>query len=504
MTPLQKKRLSYQPLIPPSLENLSRFSFQEVEGRRSLHPSLSDLFPHTRNLKSMRVEEGPGKNPGKAFSVGVIFSGGPASGGHNVLTGLFDGLKQLHPESRLFGFLDGPSGFIENHKRELNDSLIDAVRNQGGFSLIGSGRTKIETPEQFAKAADHVKELDAIVIIGGDDSNTNAALLAEYFLKKGMSTRVLGVPKTIDGDLRSEEIEISFGFDSACKTYSELIGNLSRDAASAKKYYHFVKLMGRSASHITLECALATCPNLALIGEERQSLSHIIQDLTDLIVERKEKGKEYGVILIPEGLVEFIPELQQLIHEGPKGEFFSSLSEKLQKQFMQLERDPHGNVNLSGIETEQLLLELVKKELKKRNLKFNAIQHFFGYEGRSCMPSNFDATYCYSLGRLTALAVRDELTGMIMAIKNLKDPVSRWEPRAAPINHLMHKEMRSGKEKVVIEKALVDVNGPAFVHFARERVKWRVDDHYQMPGPIQFYGDSEITDLVPFSLLISK
>jgi pyrophosphate--fructose-6-phosphate 1-phosphotransferase len=499
---LQKKRLAYKPPVPPLLGDLKQSSLKVLDQGGHFPESIAAIFPHTRHLKAAQVMRGQGKEE-KKLSVGVLFSGGQASGGHNVIAGLFDGLKEMHPDSKLFGVLDGPSGLIANKTRELSASAIDAVRNQGGFNLIGSGRTKIETAEQFAQAATHAKKFDAIVVIGGDDSNTNAALLAEYFLEKGISTRVLGVPKTIDGDLRSEDIELPFGFDSACKTYSELIGNLARDAISAKKYYHFIKLMGRSASHITLECALATAPNLALIGEERQSLSHIINDVTDLIVQRKEKGKEYGVILVPEGLIEFIPELRQLVEEGAKSSIFASLSEKLQNQFLTLERDPHGNVNLSGIETEQLLLELVKKELQKRNVKMNTLQHFFGYEGRSCLPSNFDANYCYALGRLAALAAREELTGMIMAIKQLKQPVSNWELKAIPIAQLMHMEMRSGKEKPVIAKALVDLKGAPFLHFAREREKWRLEDCYQMPGPIQFFGDREITDLVPLSLLVS-
>lgn len=499
MSLLQKKRLAYKPPVPPLLEDLKRTHFEDLGRKSRLPKEIEKIFPRTNHLSAVQAVRCSEKE-GERLVVGVLFSGGQASGGHNVITGLFDALKEIHPESKLFGFLDGPSGLVGNKKRELNAAVIDAVRNQGGFNLIGSGRTKIETEEQFAQAAAHAKEFDAIVIIGGDDSNTNAVLLAEYFMEKGLSTRVLGVPKTIDGDLRSEDIEISFGFDSACKTYSELIGNLARDALSAKKYYHFVKLMGRSASHITLECALSCCPNLALIGEERQSLSEIINDLVELIVQRKEKGKKYGVILIPEGLIEFIPELTQLIEQGAQSSIFSSLSEKLQKQFLNPDRDPHGNVNLSGIETEQLILELVKKELKKKGVKMNALQHFFGYEGRSCLPSNFDANYCYALGRLAALAVREKLTGMIMAIRNLKQPVSYWEPKAVPIAQLMHLETRLGKEKPVIAKALVDLNGGAYLRFSKERKMWRLEDHYQMPGPIQFFGEREITDLVPLTM----
>ena len=520
MSLLSKYRLSYQPPIPEQLCDLHRAVFREIKERPAVSNALRALFPKTRDLPAFRVEKGTG--PKRPLRAGVLFSGGQAAGGHNVISGLFDGLNEIHPESRLIGFLNGPAGLIANESKELTKDLVDAVRNQGGFDLIGSGRTKIETPEQLMAAAKSAKEnrLDAIIVIGGDDSNTNAAILAEYFLENSIKTRVIGVPKTIDGDLRSPDIEISFGFDSACKTYAELIGNIARDALSAKKYYHFIKLMGRSASHIALECALATCPNLALIGEEKQSLKEIVADIVSLISERKEKGKEYGIVLIPEGLIEFIPEFKSLIEscnallaretEPQKvvsqlsvndRDFFLSLPEKIREQLL-LERDPHGNVQISQIETDVLVMTLVKNEIKRLGGKISAQPHFFGYEGRACFPSNFDANYCYALGRLGALAVRDEATGVILALRHLGRPVAEWEPKAVPIVQLMDLEMRGGKEKPVIAKTLVDLNGKPFRRFERERKQWRTGDFYQTPGPMQFYGDSELTDSIPISLAL--
>jgi len=516
---LQKMRMAHLPDVPQQLRNLPHLALHTIPKQLSLSEPIKKRFPCTCSLNAQAIEGGESKQSRK-LKVGVLFSGGQAAGGHNVLSGLFDGLRQLHSGCQLIGFMNGPAGLIDGNMQELTASMIDSIRNLGGFDLIGSGRTKIETPEQFHAAArcatDH--RLDAIVVIGGDDSNTNAALLAEYFLQNKVPTSVIGVPKTIDGDLRSADIEISFGFDSAAKTYSELIGNIARDAISAKKYYHFIKLMGRSASHIALECALATHPNLALIGEEKQSLSQIVADIADLITNRKKEGKEYGIILLPEGLVEFVPEFKELIaacnhllssgkepqkikellHE-PHRLFFSSLPEKIQQQLV-LERDPHGNVQVSQIETELLILDLVKRELNQRNIKFHALNHFFGYEGRACYPSNFDANYCYSLGLFAALAARDSATGVILAIKNLHRPVHEWVPKAVPIVQLMGFEMRSGKEKPVIAKALVDLQGQAYRHFALQRKRWRLEDDYQMPGPIQFLGPSELIDSVPISL----
>lgn len=516
---LQKLRLTHRPDVPHQLLNLSELAFQPLPTQSTLSEPIKNEFPCTRALKASSVVK-KHKSLGRKLKVGVLFSGGQAAGGHNVISGLFDGLHQIHPDCQLIGFLNGPAGLIDGKYQELTASMVDKVRNLGGFDLIGSSRAKIETSEQFASVAGYARELllDMIVVIGGDDSNTNAALLAEHFLQNKITTGVIGVPKTIDGDLKSADIEISFGFDSATKTYSELIGNIARDAISAKKYYHFIKLMGRSASHVALECALATHPNLTLIGEEKQNLSRIVKDIADLIMERKKAGKEYGIILLPEGLIEFVPEFNgliaacnQLLVMGkepqkvgnllpePHRMFFAELPEKIQQQLI-FERDPHGNVQVSQIETDLLVMDLVKNELERRNEKVHAQNHFFGYEGRACFPSNFDANYCYALGLLAALAAREGATGVILAIKNLKRPVNEWEPKAVPFVQLMDFEMRSGKEKPVIAKALVDLQGRPYRFFAQKKKQWRLEDDYQMPGPIQFFGDSELINSVPISL----
>ncbi|PIS02942.1 MAG: diphosphate--fructose-6-phosphate 1-phosphotransferase [Chlamydiae bacterium CG10_big_fil_rev_8_21_14_0_10_42_34] len=469
---LQKKRLKYKPTLPKLLIDLEKVQFRKIDSKSPLK-DLENLFPNTFSLPAYELVSGQGTH--KPLKIGVVFSGGTAAGGHNVICAIFD------TGAKVIGFLNGPSGIVENQSREIKD--VSLYRNQGGFDLIGTGRTKIETEEQFAASLKTVTEhkLDGLVIIGGDDSNTNAALLAEYFLKAGCTTKVVGIPKTIDGDLRTDEIEISFGFDSACKTYAELIGNIERDALSTKKYYHFIKLMGRSASNIVLECALATRPNLALISEEKRGLDGIIEEIVNLVIERNAAGKDYGVILIPEGLIEFVPELNEMAKE------------------LNLEKDPHGNVQVSKIQTEKMIIDLVEKELAKKNFKgkFNVQGHFFGYEGRSCMPTNFDATYCYALGTLAALCIREELTGVICSIQNLsKDPES-WTLKAVPIIQLMHIETRLGKQKPVIQKALVDVNGTSFIYFAAQRKRWQIEDQYCYPGPIQYFGDPDLCDLAP-------
>lgn len=461
---LQKKRIEYKPKIPAWLDQ--DVCFERLEGKAGPE-KLRKMFPKTFEGCPYQLKQGKGTN--RKIRVGVVFSGGQASGGHNVIAAIFDSGAEL------IGFLNGPGGIVENKTKQILD--VESYRNQGGFDLIGSGRTKIETEEQLAATLKSCTghHLDGLVVIGGDDSNTNAAVMAEYFLKHGSKICVVGVPKTIDGDLRSDDIEISFGFDSACKTYSEIIGNIARDALSAKKYYHFIKLMGRSASHITLECALMTHPNLALISEERRSLKEIVGQIGDLIKQRANLGKNYGVILIPEGLIEFVPEMNEL----------------------PVEKDPHGNIEVSKIQTEKLLIDLVQKEIK-----FNAQDHFLGYEGRACMPTNFDANYCYALGKLAYLAIRENLTGVICSIQHLKEAADNWMFKAVPIVQMMDLEFRLGKEKPVIKKTLVDIKGKAYVEFCVLRKSWELKDDYQYPGPIQFFGDPALTDSIPLSLKI--
>jgi pyrophosphate--fructose-6-phosphate 1-phosphotransferase len=517
----QSQRQAYIPKIPRQLQELETLSFQGNQKTFAIgrEEEIQKRFSHTYGRPVMEFTKRK-EHEKRPLKVGVVLSGGQAAGGHNVITALFDTLKHFHRESQLWGFIGGPAGIIEAEYENLAEDRLAPYRNQGGFDLIGSGRTKIETDEQFAKAFSICQklDLDGLVIIGGDDSNTNAALLAEYFTSRKSQTSVIGVPKTIDGDLQNAHVKISFGFDTACRTYAELIGNIERDALSAKKYTHFIKLMGRSASHIALECALQTQPNLTLIGEEvaakNQTLQKVTEEIAFLIERRAQEGKNYGAILIPEGLIEFIPEVGQLIGElntllAKKSEDIGALSKEGKKTFdylpkdiqeeLLLERDPHGNVQVSRIQTEWLLSRLVQAELKKRNFKgkFSPVHHFFGYEGRSGYPSNFDATYCYSLGMVAACLVRDQLTGYMSAITHLTKPVDEWEICAVPITSLMTIEMRKGREKPVIEKALVDLEGEPFKTFASKRDKWKVDDHYIFPGPIQFEGDPSYTDQVP-------
>ncbi len=519
LSDVQKARLAYQPSIPELLQNLSEI-FLSPNEPAIVHSAVEAAFPHSQKLPSYTARKRQRTASPHPLRVGALFSGGQAAGGHNVLAGLFDGLLEIHPESSLLGILDGPEGLLTGRSQVLNAQAVDSVRNQGGFNLIGASRTKVETPEQFEALSKFVakERLDALVIIGGDDSNTNAALLAEYFISQKIATRVFGVPKTIDGDLQSPDVEMSFGFDSATKTYSEMIGNIGRDALSAKKYYHFIKLMGRSASHIALECALKTCPNLVLIGEEKRSLGDLVSDVADLVASRAKMGKHYGLLLIPEGLIEFVPELKVMIDSlnrllaqekdpqkalaklgGTPRLTYESLPAPIQKQLL-FERDPHGNVQVSHIETEELLLELVKQELFRRSIKMNAVGHFFGYEGRSCLPTNFDANYCYALGLLAAVAARDRATGVLLALKHLHLPPSGWEPCASSYVSLLHLEERSGIMKPVIAKTLVDLKGIPFLHLQRRLSTWRLHDHYEMPGPIQFFGDPVLTDSVPLTI----
>jgi len=478
---------------------------------------IAKLFPKTYGQPHLVAK--PGGASAKKLKIGVVLSGGQAAGGHNVIAGLFDAMGE---GSELIGFLNGPGGIVDNKSIKLTSDIINKYRNQGGFDMIGSGRTKIETEEQKEKALAAIKDLDGLVVIGGDDSNTNAAMLAEYALQKGVKTRIIGVPKTIDGDLRTEDIAISFGFDTATKTYAEMIGNLGRDALSAKKYFHFVKLMGRSASHIALECALKTHPNLTLIGEEIAekgwTLSDLKNQVADLIEKRAEKGKNYGIVLVPEGTIEFIPEMKKLISELNRllaesdedvakrlsesdRKTLESLPEKIGKQLL-LDRDPHGNVQVSHIATEELLLLLAKQELEKRGFKgkFSPVCHFFGYEGRAGLPSVFDATYCYALGTLATHLIAGGYTGYMSAITKLKEGVDNWGAAGIPITSLFNMEERKGKQKPVIQKALVDLKSDSFKSFEKQRGSWKMDDAYQCPGPIQFFGDSIITDNYPLSI----
>jgi diphosphate-dependent phosphofructokinase len=530
---LQKARRDHPPVLPLILRDLTHVNFASETKGVEEDERIKTLFPLTRGHPVLKGQKGKTRPP-KLLQVGVVFSGGQAAGGHNVIIGIHDALKQLDPHSRLFGFFDGPGGIVAGKNTELTAEFIAPYRNQGGFDMIGSGRMKIETEEQLAASLIVVQKLklDGLVIIGGDDSNTNAAVLAEYFLKHGCPTKVIGVPKTIDGDLKNGFVATSFGFDSASKTYSEIIGNIARDAASAKKYYHFIKLMGRSASHIALECSLATQPNMAWIGEEvatkKMTLAQITTEIADLIEKRSEFGKHYGVILIPEGLIEFIPEISVLIQElnqilssesspsasqiafhltSPSQICFASLPERIQLQLLQT-RDPHGNVQVSLIETERLLMETVGKELEERQKrgtykgKFAPLQHFLGYEGRAGFPTHFDSNYCYALGHVAALLIDEGVTGYMAFVSDLTRPVPEWTLGGIPLTSLMHIEMRKGKEKPVIQKALVDLKGKPFIYFQQQRERWKLEDQYCYPGPIQFFGDAQWTDRVPLTLLL--
>lgn len=541
---LEKTRLSYTPKQPNCLLDfrwLTPRFIKSPELHKDVHPSP---FPLTGGQLPV-VFENSGKDSShtpKRF--GVVFSGGQASGGHNVISGVFDGLSKKHPGSTLLGFLNGPEGIVKNSWKILTTEIIDLYRNMGGFDMIGSGRTKIETPEQFAAARAVVQELDldALVIVGGDDSNTNAAFLTENFRAHSLKTCVVGVPKTIDGDLKNQWIETSFGFDTACKTYAETIGSLARDAVSAGKYYYFIKLMGRSASHIALECALQTQPNYALISEEvakkRFSLCDIVKEISDIVCRRSEQKKDYGVVLIPEGLLEFIPECKALIVElnalladgsshvkamdlSSQGEnkigyiceflttasktFYQTLPQEIQLQLI-LDRDPHGNVQVSKIETERLLMQLVSQELKHRKTaggykgSFSPQPHFCGYEGRSCLPSNFDAHYCYALGHAAVLLASAELTGYMACVRRLAALAEDWEVCGIPLETMMHQEVRKGKPQWVIRKTLVDIEGAPFRSFVNKRTGWVVADAYLHPGPIQFYGPQNLADSITKTL----
>lgn len=509
MTLLQLRQ-KYKPAVPMILKEPGSVIFEKAE-LLPVQEEIRKLFPKTSDLLLLHGKLGSSQTF-PALKIAAVFSGGQAPGGHNVLAGIFDALHKLNPESKLLGFLNGPSGIVENQHIELTSSILDRYRNLGGFDLLGSGRTKIETESQLQstlKNAQNLK-LDGLVVIGGDDSNTNAAMIAEYFLQHGCKTRVIGVPKTIDGDLQNDQVAISFGFDTATKIYSELIGNIAKDALSAKKYYHFIKLMGRSASHITLECALKTHPNLTLISEERQTLSQITQRIADLIEKREEKGKQYGVILIPEGLIEHMPEMAVLIKELKKSvegispqskAVWEMIPPRIQQQLL-LDRDPHGNINLSAVETELVLIEAVTKELKKRKFKgkFNPLPHFFGYEGRAGFPTNFDANYCYALGQTAALLIAQGFTSYMAFVKNLTRPVQDWAVGGLPLASQLIFYAKNEKAKPVIGKAFVDLKGRPYQKLQNQAAQWALKDDYQCPGPIQFFGESALTDSIPLIL----
>lgn len=544
-SPLQKARYQYSPKLPGMLRNgISEICVKEGNATQSVadQEKIAALFPNTYGEKEITFEKGENTSAAKKQVVGVILSGGQAPGGHNVICGLYDALKATSKENVLYGFKNGPIGLLEDDYVEFDDAYIDAYRNTGGFDIIGSGRTKLETEEQFAVAAKVCEKhgITAIVIIGGDDSNTNAAVLAEYFAAHNTGVQVIGCPKTIDGDLKNEDIECSFGFDTATKTYSELIGNIERDANSAKKYWHFVKVMGRSASHVALECALETQPNICLISEEvaakKQSLSEIADYIADAVEKRSANGNNFGVAIIPEGVVEFVPEFKALIAEinellaGNKTEEFNALGsweekyafiekgltaesmavfailpQTIQQQLF-LERDPHGNVQVSLIESEKLFSALVKDKLTERGFtgKFNALHHFFGYEGRCAFPSNFDADYCYSLGYNAFMLIQYGYNGYLSKVSNLSKPAEEWVAGGMPITKMMNIERRNGEDKPVIKKALVELDGKPFKYFEANRDTWAVETAYTYPGAIQYYGPTEVCDLTTRTLALEK
>ena len=529
---LQKARAAYQPKLPIVLTG----AVKAVEGNPTEsvadQAEIQKLFPNTYGLPELKFEKNPNPTVGSPINVGVILSGGQAPGGHNVISGLFDGIKKIHKDSRLYGFLMGPGGFVDHKYMELTGNIIDEYRNTGGFDIIGSGRTKLETKEQFDKGLEILKELNikALVIIGGDDSNTNAAILAEYYKSINAGVQVIGCPKTIDGDLKNGLIETSFGFDTATKVYSEVIGNIQRDCNSAKKYWHFIKLMGRSASHIALECALQTQPNFCIISEEVEAkdmtLQDVVDDIANVVAKRAAKGDNYGTVLIPEGLIEFIPAVKKLIAElndllatkasefaaaenqrqyiidnlsAENAAIYASLPEGVARQ-LSLDRDPHGNVQVSLIETEKLLGEMVGRRLAEMKAegtyvgKFATLFHFFGYEGRCADPSNFDADYCYALGFNAACLINAGVTGYMSSVRNLTNPSVQWIAGGIPITMMMNMERRHGAMKPVIQKALVRLDGAPFRKFASKRDEWAVNTCYMYPGPIQYFGPAEVCD----------
>ena len=538
---LQIARAAYQPKLPKALlgpvKAVAGAPTQSVGNQEE----IKELFPNTYGMPVIEFEAGEAQQL-PAINVGVILSGGQAPGGHNVISGLFDGIKSINPDSKLYGFILGPGGLVDHNYMELTSDIIDEYRNTGGFDIIGSGRTKLEEVEQFEKGIQILRELNikALVIIGGDDSNTNACVLAEYYAAKNYGVQVIGCPKTIDGDLKNEQIETSFGFDTACKTYSELIGNIQRDCNSARKYWHFIKLMGRSASHIALECALQCQPNICLVSEEVEakamSLDDVVTYIAEAVAKRAEDGKDFGTVLIPEGLIEFIPAIKKLIaelndvlasneaqalnrsqqidfvkqHISPENlAVFNSLPTSVARQ-LALDRDPHGNVQVSLIETEKLLSAMVAAKLDrwkkngKYKGKFATQHHFFGYEGRCAAPSNYDADYCYSLGFNASRLIANGKTGYMSIIKNTTAPASEWIAGGVPITMMMNLERRNGKMKPVIRKALVELDGAPFKYFASKREEWARETKYVYPGPIQYFGPTEVCDQPTITLKLEQ
>lgn len=543
LSPLQIERLKYQPKLPSSLaEGINKLILKEGSLTESVanQAEIKELFKNTYGKPTVTFNSSNDIQSFEQKNVGVILSGGQAPGGHNVIAGLYDALKQANPSNKLYGFLGGPSGIIEGKYVEFTDEFMNEYRNTGGFDIIGSGRTKLETEEQFNSSLEVCKKLNisAVVIIGGDDSNTNAALLAEWFVANNAGIQVIGCPKTIDGDLKNEQIEISFGFDTATKTYGELIGNIQRDANSAKKYWHFVKIMGRSASHVALEASLQTQPNITLISEEveakKMSLSSILDYMTDIITRRSQNGKNFGVAIIPEGLIEFIPEMGAMIANlndimsslekdskytnaeqnekfsiientlsSENAKVFSSLPVLIKSQLL-MDRDPHGNVQVSKIETEKLLISMIEERLKGTGVKFSSQSHFFGYEGRCAFPSNFDADYCYSLGYNAFALISYGLTGYLSSVRNLTAPASQWIAGGVPLTMMMNMERRHGEMKPVIKKALVELDGPVFKQLADNREDWAMNDRYLFPGAIQYFGPSSVCDITTRTLALEQ
>ena len=550
LSPLQIERLKYQPKLPASLAGgINHLMLQEGSATEAVanRDEIKNLFKNTYGKPTVTFQTSTESAPSEVRNVGVILSGGQAPGGHNVIAGLYDALKQANPANQLYGFLGGPSGIIDGKYVEFNDQFINDYRNTGGFDIIGSGRTKLETEEQFRDALATCQKLNisAVVIIGGDDSNTNAAMLAEWFVAHNAGIQVIGCPKTIDGDLKNEQIEISFGFDTATKTYAELIGNIERDANSAKKYWHFVKIMGRSASHVALEAALQTQPNITMISEEveqrKMSLEQVVNYMTDIIVKRADIGKNFGIAVIPEGLIEFIPEMKSMIAnlndimasletdpsflgattirekfdivenrlDPENAKVYSSLPALIKGQLL-ADRDPHGNVQVSKIETEKLLIEMITERLNELKLqgsyigKFSAQSHFFGYEGRCAFPSNFDADYCYSLGYNAFALINFGLTGYLSSVRNLTEPASDWIAGGVPLTMMMNMERRHGEMKPVIKKALVELDGPVFKKLEENREDWAMNDRYLFPGAIQYFGPSSVCDITTVTLQLES